>query len=116
MAFGGNSFLKVVLFIVATIIAWVFLTWMIFKIFEATHVTLALYTDWIILILCFVVALLLGFFAVKLEKLAICLLGAAGGVAIGFMIITATLLHNTAAYWIILVACGVAGALLTLWI
>lgn len=51
-----------------------------------------------------------------MEKLAIALLGAAGGVAIGFLITTATLLHNAWGYYLVLVGCGLVGALLTVWL
>ena len=116
MAFGGNSFVKVVLFSVATIGAWVFLTWLTFYIFQATHVALAVWVDWVILGSCFLVALLVGWLVVKMRRLALALLGAAGGVAIGFLITTATLLHNGWAYYLILIAAGLVGALLTVWL
>ena len=77
---------------------------------------MAIWIDWAILGSCFVLAIFIGLFVKKFKRTTIALLGAAGGVAIGFLITTATLLHNGWAYYLILIAAGLVGALLTVWL
>ena len=77
---------------------------------------MAIWIDWAILGSCFVLAIFIGLFVKKFKRTTIALLGAAGGVSIGFLVITATTLHNSVAYYLILIGAGLFGALISVYL
>lgn len=109
----GNAFVAAVIFIAGAIAGWMFLSWLVFFIIEQAHGDPSEAVAWVVLVSCGLVGLLLGWVLTKCRKLAIALVGAGGGVALGFMLTTVTLISSGAGYYCIIIGCALAAAILT---
>lgn len=109
----GNAFVAAVIFLAGTIAAWATLSWLVFFIVDKAGAEPSEAVCWVILGSCLLVGLLLGWLLTKCRKLAIALVGAGGGVALGFMLTTVTLVSSGAGYYCIIIGCALAAAILT---
>lgn len=88
------------------------LSWLVFFIVEKAGGDPSDAVAWVILGCCALVGVLCGWLLAKCKKLAIALVGAGGGVALGFMLTTVTLISSGAGYYCIIIGCAVAAGIL----
>merc|ERR1712110_875405 len=113
ISFFGNAFVAVIIFLACGIAGWAFLPWLVFFIVEKAGGDPSVGVSWVIFGSCAVVGLLVGIFMAKCKKLAIALIGAGGGVALGFMLTTVTKMESPAGYYCIIIGCALGAAILT---
>jgi len=104
LCFLGNRFVNVVLFTVVTLGVFLFLGSLVFYNFldKISHQ----WAQWCLLALVIVLAILAGYFVCRTRKLGVALLGAWGGVMLGFVLTTTFVVGTDIAYYLIIIACA----------
>jgi hypothetical protein len=112
MGFFGNNLVNGVLYLVGSVVTFLLSSWLVFGILQKTGANTSKGANWGILAACGVVALVAGYFIMKLRKVGITLLAGWGGVMIGFVITSVFFIESTGAFYGILVACALIVGLL----
>jgi len=106
LAFFGNKFVNAVIYIMGTLACFLIISVLFFDIFMKD--VKKQWIQWVIIVLVFIGANIVGFILVKFRKWGIAALAGWGGVMIGFMITTTFVIKNQGAYWSIVIGCGLA--------
>ena len=114
MAFMGNKLVNAVIFIV-TATAFFFVAGTLFFQIALAKIK-AEWAMWLSIAAIIVVGCLLGYFLQKYRKYGIALLAGWGGILVGFSICTAFFVGNQSLSWVIVLGCGIAGGILTIYI
>jgi hypothetical protein len=106
LAFFGNRFVNFVIFLtfffaVFCILGSLFFYMFMDKVKED-------WGKWLALAGIIAVSALLGYFVLKLRKIAVACVSAWGGVLLGFVITTSFMISETWLYWLIIIGCGAA--------
>jgi len=116
IAFFGNVFVKIIIFIVVTCVVWGLGSWLVFGVLESKDKSVSTAIQWTIVSCMLVLGLIIGALFAWCKRFGIALLGCAGGVILGLFIVTVTTIANEAAYISIIVACGIVCGLITYWL
>ena len=112
LAFFGNKFVNAVIYLVATIAVTIIGGLIFFNLLMSK--VKAQWAQWLIIAIIFVLANFVGFLLVKFRKYGVGALAGWGGVMLGLLITSATMIGSGAAYWGIVVGMGVAFAIMAL--
>jgi len=113
VSFFGNAFIAFIIFLACGIAGWAFLSWLVFFIVEKAGGDPSVAVGWVIFISCAIVGIIIGYFLAKIRRLAIALIGAGGGVALGFLLTKVTTVNSGPGYYCIIVGCALVAAVLT---
>jgi len=105
LAFFGNKFVTVVIYVVAMIAIFLVLTGLFFELFLSK--VGKVWVQWLIVAIILILANVAAFFLAKYRKFGIAALSAWGGVIVGFVITNTFFITSAAAYWCIVVGLGV---------
>ena len=111
LAFFGNKFVNVMIYLVATLASFLAVSALFFSLFM--HKVAKEWIQWMILGIIFVLANGLGFVCVKFRRWGLAFLAAWGGVMLGFALTTAVFISSHAAQWAIWIGFGALGFLFT---
>ena len=113
LAFFGRKLFKGAIFVCTALIV----VFVILLLFYTTFLkdTTESWVGWTVLVCSILIGLVAGFFMMKLERIGAALLAGWGGLMIGFMLNEMALykVESVALFWVVNVACAVAGAVLS---
>ena len=112
MAFFGKLFTTIVIVLSGTIATTIVLIWMIFYILEATDSSQSLIIDWVIVgaSLCF--GVLVGLGISRCKRVAISIIGAAGGCCFGVIIMTSAMVASVPIYFGVIGGCTLVAGII----
>lgn len=105
LAFFGNKFVQVVIYVVAMVAIFLVLTGLFFEWFLSD--VGAVWAQWLIVAIILILANVAAFFLAKYKKFGIAVLSAWGGVMLGFVITNTFFITSAALYWCVVVGLGV---------
>ena len=113
LAFFGNKFVNVMLYIIGTLVCFLAASALFFKLF--LHKTAKVWVQWLMIAIIFVFSNLFGYICVKFRKWGLALIAGWGGVMLGLAITTAFFVASEVARWCIWVGLAIVCFLVTLY-
>lgn len=114
LAFFGNKFVNVVIYIATTIVVFALIVFLLFN-WIMSKVKKD-WIQWLFLALVFLGSNICGYFMVRLRRVGIAILAAFGGVMLGILITTTCSIHKPVWYWLIVVGLAVVLAVIAFFV
>jgi hypothetical protein len=109
LAFFGNKFVNVVIFIVAMIAVFVIGNMIFFELFLSK--VGKVWAQWLVVALIGVLGIVAGWLLQRYRKIGVSVLAAWGGVMLGFVITNTFVIGSAVAYWLIIVGMAIVFAI-----